>query len=167
MTSGGAMIETPSPNHEPRPDDVAIDMLVLHYTGMKSARDALDRLTDPVGKNRVSAHYLIDEAGVVHCLVTEDRRAWHAGVAVWRGWRDINDRSIGIELVNPGHEFGYKPFPDAQMDALIALASDIVSRHAIPARNVVAHSDIAPSRKIDPGERFPWAHLAQAGIGFC
>lgn len=165
MTSGATVIGTPSPNHEPRPDGVAIDMLVLHYTGMKSARDALDRLTDSNGDNRVSAHYLIDEGGVVHRLVPEDRRAWHAGIAFWRGWRNINDRSIGIELVNPGHEFGYTPFPDVQMTALIDLALEIVSRHAIPARNVVGHSDIAPDRKTDPGELFDWRQLASAGVG--
>jgi N-acetylmuramoyl-L-alanine amidase len=165
VTSGAAVIDTPSPNHEPRPDGVTIDMLVLHYTGMKTARDALERLTDPNGDSRVSAHYLIDEAGVVHRLVPEDRRAWHAGIAYWRGWRDINDRSIGIELVNPGHEFGYTPFPDGQMTALIDLAPGIMSRHAIPARNVVGHSDIAPDRKTDPGELFDWRQLASAGVG--
>jgi N-acetylmuramoyl-L-alanine amidase len=165
MNCGSGVIDTPSPNHEPRPVGATIDMLVLHYTGMKSAHDALDRLTDPTGDNRVSAHYMIDEAGRVHRLVAEARRAWHAGFAYWRGWRDINDRSIGIELVNPGHEFGYTMFPKVQMEALVGLAADIVSRHAIPGRNVVGHSDIAPDRKLDPGELFDWRRLALAGVG--
>ena len=138
-------------------------MLVVHYTGMQSAEAALARLCDPAAK--VSAHYLIDEDGKVHRLVAEDKRAWHAGLAYWRGQRNINARSIGIELVNPGHEFGYRPFPEPQMTALIALAGDILSRHAIPARNVVGHSDVAPDRKLDPGELFDWPRLAAAGIG--
>ena len=156
-------IERPSPNHDSRPPGAAIDMLVLHYTGMIDARAALDRLCDPAAK--VSAHYLIDEDGAVHRLVAESRRAWHAGRAVWRGNGDVNGASIGIELVNPGHEFGYRPFPDPQMDALIALARAILARHPIPARNVVGHSDVAPARRADPGELFDWARLAAAGIG--
>lgn len=158
-----AIIDTPSPNHGPRPDGARIDMLVLHYTGMRDAAAALDRLTDPQAE--VSAHYLIEEDGAVHRLVAEARRAWHAGVASWCAYSDINDRSIGIELVNPGHEFGYRPFPEPQMTALIALAGDIVTRHGIPARNVVGHSDVAPTRKTDPGELFDWPRLAAAGIG--
>ncbi len=157
------MIDTPSPNHEPRADGVAIDMLVVHYTGMASAEAALARLRDPVAK--VSAHYLIDEAGAIHRLVAEDRRAWHAGVAFWRGETDVNGRSIGVELVNPGHEFGYRPFPPAQMAAFRNLASGILARHPIPARNVVGHSDVAPTRKSDPGEFFDWRGLAADGIG--
>lgn len=156
------MIQQPSPNHEARRVDV-IDMLVLHYTGMQGAEVALQRLCDPASK--VSAHYLINEDGTVLALVPEDRRAWHAGLSSWRGHSDINSRSIGIELVNPGHEFGYRPFPDAQIDALIALAQKILSRHPIAARNVVGHSDIAPSRKSDPGELFPWQRLKSYGIG--
>ena len=138
-------------------------MLVVHYTGMQSAEAALARLCDPAAK--VSAHYLIDEDGKVHRLVAEDKRAWHAGLAHWRGQRNINARSVGVELANPGHEFGYRPFPEPQMTALIALAGDILSRHAIPARNVVGHSDVAPDRKLDPGELFDWPRLAAAGIG--
>lgn len=138
-------------------------MLVIHYTGMPDARSALQRLSDATAK--VSAHYLIDEDGVMYRMVAEDRRAWHAGVSAWRGRRDVNDRSIGIELVNPGHEFGYSPFPPAQMAALIRLATGILARHPIPPRNVVGHSDIAPERKQDPGELFDWAGLARAGIG--
>ncbi|MDD9905369.1 MAG: N-acetylmuramoyl-L-alanine amidase [Rhodospirillaceae bacterium] len=157
------IIESPSPNHGPRPDGTVIDMLVLHYTGMVDAAAALDRLTDPDAE--VSAHYLIEEDGTAHRLVAEDRRAWHAGVAAWRGHSNINDRSIGIELVNPGHEFGYRPFPEPQMAALIALATDILARHPITARNVVGHSDVAPTRKEDPGELFDWARLAAAGLG--
>ncbi len=157
------MRDVPSPNHDARPDDVPIDMLVLHYTGMPSGKDALTRLCDASAK--VSAHYLIEEDGTVFRLVPEQRRAWHAGVAYWRGHRDINARSIGIELVNPGHEFGYRAFPRRQMTALESLARDIVRRHAIPPRNVVGHSDVAPERKEDPGELFDWAQLARAGIG--
>ena len=138
-------------------------MLVLHYTGMESAEAALDRLCDPAAK--VSAHYVIDEDGAVVPLVGEHSRAWHAGEAFWRGETDINARSIGIELVNPGHEFGYRDFPEIQMAALKDLALDILSRHTIPARNVVGHSDVAPQRKTDPGERFDWAGLAAAGVG--
>lgn len=138
-------------------------MLVLHYTGMETAAAALDRLCDPAAE--VSAHYLIDEDGAVYCLVPEDRRAWHAGVSCWRGGRDVNDRSIGIELVNPGHEFGYRPFPETQMAALRGLARTILKRHPIPPRNVVGHSDVAPARKQDPGELFDWQRLARWGIG--
>ena len=156
-------IDRPSPNFEARPPDVPIDLLVLHYTGMESAKAALDRLCDNTSK--VSAHYLIDEDGELYRLVDESSRAWHAGESSWRGNRDPNSRSIGIELVNPGHELGYRPFPDPQVDSLIALAQNLVARHPIPPRNVVGHSDIAPSRKQDPGELFDWRRLALAGIG--
>lgn len=152
-----------SPNFDARPDDVAIDMVVLHYTGMKTSEAALERLCDPVAK--VSAHYLIHENGGGVQLVEEADRAWHAGIASWRGESDINARSIGIELVNPGHEFGYREFPDAQLSALEDLCQDILSRHPIPSRNVVGHSDIAPTRKQDPGEFFPWQRLATKKIG--
>jgi N-acetylmuramoyl-L-alanine amidase len=152
-----------SPNWDPRPAGGAVDILVLHYTGMKSAADALARLCDPAA--RVSAHYLIDEDGAVHALVDEARRAWHAGVAFWRGQHDVNARSIGIELANPGHEHGYCEFPSAQMAALESLALEILARHAIPPRNVVGHSDVAPRRKQDPGELFEWRRLAARGIG--
>lgn len=138
-------------------------MLVIHYTGMRSAAAALQRLRDPAAQ--VSAHYLIDEDGRVCRLVPEAMRAWHAGVSYWRGHRDVNGRSIGIELVNPGHEFGYRPFPEPQMQALIDVAADILRRHPIPARNVVGHSDVAPDRKQDPGELFDWPRLAGNGIG--
>ncbi|MFO1127978.1 MAG: N-acetylmuramoyl-L-alanine amidase [Rhodospirillales bacterium] len=138
-------------------------MLVLHYTGMETAEAALARLLGPEAK--VSAHYLIDEAGAITALVAEQDRAWHAGRSFWRGATDINARSIGIELVNPGHEFGYRPFPSVQMGALTDLAGDILARRPIPARNVVGHSDVAPRRKLDPGELFDWRRLAAAGIG--
>ncbi len=138
-------------------------MLVLHYTGMESAALALARMCDPAAK--VSAHYMIDEDGSVIRLVDEGERAWHAGVAGWRGVSDINGRSVGIELANPGHAFGYRPFPEPQMAALENLARDILSRHPIEARNVLGHSDVAPGRKTDPGELFDWARLAAAGIG--
>ena len=152
-----------SPNHDARPDGAAIDMVVLHYSGMETADAALARLCDPAAK--VSAHYLIDEDGAVRRLVAEERRAWQAGVACWRGVRDVNGRSLGIELVNPGHEFGYRPFAEAQMAALEDLARGILARHPIEARNVVGHSDVAPRRKMDPGELFDWPRLAAAGIG--
>ena len=155
--------DRPSPNFDSRPDGAPIDMLVLHYTGMKTAAAALDRLTDP--EARVSAHYVIEEDGAVWRLVDEKARAWHAGISAWRGETDINGRSVGIELVNPGHEFGYRPFPDAQIDALIELAKRVLERHPIPPRNVVGHADVAPARKMDPGELFDWPRLAAAGIG--
>jgi N-acetylmuramoyl-L-alanine amidase len=140
-----------------------IDMLVLHYTDMESAEASLARLCDP--EAAVSAHYLIDEDGTIYRLVAETERAWHAGRAVWRGVDDVNSRSIGIELQNPGHRLGYRAFPAAQIAALIALARDILARHPIPPRNVLAHSDVAPDRKLDPGELFPWPELAAEGIG--
>lgn len=157
------LIERPSPNHDERPHDQAIDMLVLHYTGMTSAEAALERLCDPDAK--VSAHYLIDEDGTLYRLVEEGRRAWHAGVSFWRGETNINARSIGIELVNPGHEFGYRRFPPPQMAALVRLAQDVLARRPIPPRNVVGHSDVAPQRKQDPGELFDWPGLAARGVG--
>ena len=156
-------IPLPSPNVDARPAGTPIDMLVLHYTGMESADAALARLRDPAAQ--VSAHYVIDENGAVYALVDEAERAWHAGAASWRGRHDINARSIGIELVNPGHEFGYRPFPEAQMAALEDIAIGLLKRHRIPPRNVVGHSDVAPTRKTDPGELFDWRRLAGAGIG--
>lgn len=157
------MIERPSPNHNERPAGTPIDILLLHYTGMQTAQAAIDRLCDPAAE--VSAHYTIDEDGSIYRHVPETRRAWHAGRSHWAGETDINGRSIGIELVNPGHEFGYRPFPEAQLSALIPLAGDIVARHEIPAARVLGHSDVAPGRKQDPGELFDWARLAAAGIG--
>ena len=157
------MIERPSPNHDARPEGGAIDMVVLHYTGMETAEAALARLCDPQAK--VSAHYLVDEDGTVVRLVDEGRRAWHAGVAWWRGVSDINARSIGVELVNPGHEFGYRPYPEAQMAALIELCRGILAGHPIPPGRVLGHSDVAPRRKQDPGELLDWAALAAAGVG--
>lgn len=157
-----APVQHPSPNCEPRRAD-AIDMLVLHYTGMQSGPEALARLCDPAAK--VSAHYLIEEDGTIFQMVAETERAWHAGASYWQGETDINSRSIGIELVNPGHEFGYRAFPAIQIDSLIGLSIRLLSRHPIPARNVVAHSDIAPTRKQDPGELFPWQRLKGYGIG--
>ena len=155
--------QRPSPNHDARAAGKPVDMIVLHYTGMASAEGALTWLADPASK--VSAHYLIDEAGRITQLVDEDRRAWHAGRSFWAGETDINARSIGIEIANPGHEFGYRPFPDAQIDAVVALCRDILARHPIPSERVLAHSDVAPKRKDDPGELFPWDRLAAAGVG--
>jgi N-acetylmuramoyl-L-alanine amidase len=155
--------ECRSPNHDARPEGAAIDILVLHYTGMRTAEEALARLCDPEAK--VSAHYTIGRDGRVYRHVPEERRAWHAGVSWWAGERNVNARSIGIELVNRGHEFGYEPFPEAQISALIDLAHGILSRHPIPASRVIGHSDVAPARKTDPGELFPWPQLAEFGIG--
>jgi N-acetylmuramoyl-L-alanine amidase len=138
-------------------------MLVLHYTGMPSAGAALDRLCDPAA--RVSAHYLVEEDGTVWRLVPEIRRAFHAGLSYWEGEADLNQVSIGIEIVNPGHEWGYRRFPEPQMAAVEQLCCDILSRHPVPAHRIVGHSDIAPSRKADPGELFDWPRLARAGIG--
>ncbi|HIJ42893.1 MAG: N-acetylmuramoyl-L-alanine amidase [Rhodospirillales bacterium] len=152
-----------SANFDDRPPGAVVDMLVLHYTGMATVEAALERLRDPMAK--VSAHYLIGEQGEVISLVAEEHRAWHAGEAFWRGNTDINSRSIGIELVNPGHEFGYRTFTETQMAALRGLAADILGRHPVPARNVVAHSDVAPRRRTDPGELFDWRWLAAGGIG--
>lgn len=158
------MRDRPSPNHDERPVGQPVDLLILHYTGMRDAKAALDRLCDPAAK--VSAHYLIEEDGAVWRLVPEARRAWHAGVSFWDGARDINARSIGIELVNPGHEFGYHPFPEPQMQALERLCHEILARYkAISPARVLGHSDVAPARKQDPGELFDWARLAAAGIG--
>jgi N-acetylmuramoyl-L-alanine amidase len=158
-----ALRERPSPNHGSRGEQPRIDMLVLHYTGMRSAAAALDRLCDQAA--RVSSHYVVDEDGTVWRLVPEERRAWHAGVSYWAGERDLNALSIGVEIVNPGHEWGYRPFPELQMAAVETLCRDILARRAIPADRIVGHSDIAPDRKMDPGELFDWPRLARAGIG--
>lgn len=155
------MIFSPSNNFDER--TTPIEMLVLHYTGMRTFQDALDRLRDPEAK--VSAHYVIDETGEIYQLVDEEKRAWHAGVSTWRKKTDINSRSIGIEIVNPGHEFGYSPFPDKQIDAVADLCQAVMARHDIRPENIVGHSDIAPMRKKDPGELFPWKTLAKNGIG--
>jgi N-acetylmuramoyl-L-alanine amidase len=157
------VIDRPSPNHDARPQGQRVDILLLHYTDMVSVEAALARLTD--ADARVSAHYCMDEDGTIYRLVPEERRAWHAGVSFWAGARDINARSIGIELVNPGHSCGYRPFPEAQMVALEELARGILARHPIPPHRVLGHSDVAPARKIDPGELFDWRRLARAGIG--
>jgi N-acetylmuramoyl-L-alanine amidase len=157
------IVDRPSPNFNARPAGAPVDFLILHYTGMPTAEGALARLCDPAAK--VSAHYTIDEDGTVYRHVPEEKRAWHAGVSCWAGLRGLNDRSIGIELVNPGHEFGYRAFPEAQIAALIELARGILQRHRIPPARVLGHSDIAPERKMDPGELFPWPRLAAEGIG--
>jgi N-acetylmuramoyl-L-alanine amidase len=155
--------DAPSPNHDERPEGAAVDHLILHYTGMRSAAEALARLGDPAA--RVSAHYLVDEDGSVLRLVPEDRRAWHAGVSQWRGVAGLNARSIGVEIVNPGHGHGYRPFPLLQMAGLSALCRGILARHPIPPCHVLAHSDVSPDRKEDPGELFDWAALASDGVG--
>ncbi len=151
------ILDTPSPNFDER--TLPISMIVLHYTGMQDGPSALARLRDPEAK--VSSHYLVEEDGTVCRLVAEDKRAWHAGRSHWRGITDINSASVGIEIVNPGHEFGYRPFSEEQIDALLPLVAAIKERHGITRGNVVGHSDIAPTRKRDPGELFPWARLAK------
>jgi N-acetylmuramoyl-L-alanine amidase len=156
-------IAAPSPNFDERPLNTPIDILLLHYTGMPTGASAVERLCDPEAK--VSAHYTVDEDGTIFAHVPEERRAWHAGVSWWAGERNINARSIGIEIVNPGHEFGYRSFPDLQIEAVIELSRDVVQRRKIPAARVLGHSDVAPARKTDPGELFPWGKLALAGVG--
>ncbi|MBY0251322.1 MAG: N-acetylmuramoyl-L-alanine amidase [Methylobacterium organophilum] len=152
----------PSPNHGARRAG-PLDMLILHYTGMDSGAAALARLRDPLSE--VSAHYLVFEDGGIVQMVPEARRAWHAGAGAWKGETDVNSRSIGIEIVNPGHAGGLPPYPEAQVEAVIALARDILGRWLIPPERVLAHSDVAPERKEDPGEIFPWDRLAAAGVG--
>jgi N-acetylmuramoyl-L-alanine amidase len=154
------MIDSPSPNFDAR--DQAISMVVLHYTGMQDAESAIARLRDP--EARVSAHYLIAEDGQILRMVDEANRAWHAGLSYWRGVSGVNACSVGIEIVNPGHEYGYRPFTDEQMESLIPLLADIVDRHQVPRANVVGHSDVAPARKQDPGELFDWGRLARHGL---
>ncbi|MDP9085816.1 MAG: N-acetylmuramoyl-L-alanine amidase [Pseudomonadota bacterium] len=151
------MIDSPSPNFDER--SLPVSMIVLHYTGMPDAAGAIARLTSPEAK--VSAHYLIAEDGQVVRMVAEGKRAWHAGASSWRGVTDVNSASVGIEIVNPGHEFGYRPFPDEQIAAVIPLVAAIKDRHGIGRGNIVGHSDIAPARKTDPGELFPWEALAR------
>jgi N-acetylmuramoyl-L-alanine amidase len=155
------LIDAPSSNFDAR--HAPPEMIVLHYTGMETGEAALERLRDPVA--RVSAHYVVEEDGRVFSLVDEARRAWHAGASAWQGVTDINGRSIGVEIVNPGHEFGYRPFPPAQIEAVIALTGDIRSRWMIDDALILGHSDVAPRRKRDPGELFPWRSLAEAGHG--
>jgi N-acetylmuramoyl-L-alanine amidase len=156
------VIEAPSPNFGPRAKGPP-HMLVLHYTGMPTGEAALARMRDPA--TEVSAHYMVEEDGRVFRLVPEERRAWHAGKSSWRGETDVNSASIGVEIVNPGHEFGYRPFPEPQVAAVTALVGDIRTRWTIEDVDIVGHSDVAPDRKQDPGELFPWARLAQAGHG--
>jgi N-acetylmuramoyl-L-alanine amidase len=157
------VIDCPSPNFEPRRGCEAPDMLILHYTGTATAEVARRWLCAP--ESRVSSHYLVDEDGTITRMVEESERAWHAGVSCWKGETDINSRSIGIEIHNPGHDIGYEAYPEPQMRALIALCQEILARHPIPREHVLGHSDVAPFRKIDPGERFDWERLWKAGIG--
>lgn len=161
MIDGLSIIERPSPNHGERRQP--IDMAVLHYTDMESTQAALGRLSEPASE--VSAHYLIDEDGAVYALVDEARRAWHAGAGYWAGETDINSRSIGIELQNPGHGLGYRNFPAGQIATLERILRYLITKYSIPTKQVLGHSDIAPGRKQDPGERFPWQALAAVGIG--
>lgn len=153
----------PSPNFDDRKGGPP-DILLLHYTGMTTGNAALARLT--AAESKVSAHYVVFEDGRIVQCVPEDKRAWHAGVSSWAGETDINSRSVGIEIVNPGHEFGYTDFPLRQIAAVISLSKSILNRHpAIVPERVLAHSDVAPSRKQDPGEKFPWELLAESGVG--
>ena len=153
-------IDRPSPNFDARM--LPVQIIVLHYTGMPGSDAAIERLTDPAAK--VSAHWLVSEDGQIVRLVDESNRAWHAGTSFWRGIIDVNSASIGIEIANPGHEFGYRPFPDAQMAAVEVLVSAAVARFGVLPANVIGHSDVAPMRKSDPGERFDWPRLACAGL---
>jgi N-acetylmuramoyl-L-alanine amidase len=151
------IIDAPSPNFDER--DQPVSIVVLHYTGMQDGPSAIARLRDP--ESRVSSHYVVAEDGEVLRLVPEDKRAWHAGPSYWRGLFNVNSASIGIEIVNPGHEYGYRPFPEEQMQAVVRLLAGILQRHQVPIANVVGHSDVAPTRKQDPGELFDWALLAR------
>ncbi len=163
MTISGsslANIITPSPNFDER--TLPVTMLIMHYTGMQDGPSAIDWLANPEAK--VSAHYVVTEDGQIILMVDEAKRAWHAGRSFWRGITNVNSASIGIEIINPGHEWGYRPFPEEQMRAVHQLASDIVQRHSIQPYNIVGHSDIAPARKMDPGELFDWPRLAKAGL---
>jgi N-acetylmuramoyl-L-alanine amidase len=153
----------PSPNFEPRHRGAQPNILLLHYTGVTTAAKAIDWLSR--AESKVSAHYVVDDEGRITQLVAEAMRAWHAGLAAWAGETDINSASIGIEIHNPGHELGYPDFPQPQLVAVEALCRDIIARRAIKPERVLAHSDVAPTRKKDPGEKFPWARLALAGIG--
>ncbi|WP_262694861.1 N-acetylmuramoyl-L-alanine amidase [Kordiimonas aquimaris] len=161
------LVYTPSSNWNERPPIVdgqpLIDTVILHYTGMQSAEEALERLCDEAVE--VSAHYLIEENGIAHQLVHPDKRAWHAGVSKWQGRDNLNHTSIGVELVNPGYEFGYRAFPVRQIDSLLALLKHLKQTYCIPESRFIGHSDIAPIRKQDPGELFPWKHLALNGYG--
>jgi len=157
-----AIVDAFSPNVNSRPEGAAIDLVVLHYTGMKDGPSAIKRLRDP--EARVSCHYVVEEDGRIFRLAGETMRAWHAGVANWGGVTDVNSRSIGIEIVNGGHDFGLPDYPPAQIAALIDLLSDILDRHKIHPVRVVGHSDVAPVRKDDPGEKFPWTQLHAAGV---
>ena len=156
-------IEAPSPNFDAR--NKIPDMLVLHYTGMETGEAALAQLRNGEREGKVSSHYMVEEDGRIFRLVPEERRAWHAGRSFWKGEEQLNHASIGIEIVNPGHEFGYRPFPEAQIAAVIALLGDIRSRWQIDDSRILGHSDVAPGRKVDPGELFPWKRLAEAGHG--
>ncbi len=152
-----------SPNCDERPRDIRVDTLIFHYTGMPTAKEALERLCNREAK--VSTHYLVDEQGTVFHLVPEEKQAWHAGISCWNGKAAINENSIGIEIVNPGHEYGYRPFPQVQMDAVLGLSQEILTRHRIAPKDIVGHSDIAPTRKTDPGELFDWKFLAKNNVG--
>lgn len=156
-----AFIEAPTPNFDQR--RAPPDMIVLHYTGMQTGEAAIERLRDP--EARVSAHYVVEEDGRIFRLAPEERRCWHAGKGSWQGETDCNAASVGIEIVNPGHEWGYRDFPEAQVQAVIALVGDIRTRWTVPDARIIGHSDLAPDRKEDPGERFPWKRLAGAGHG--
>jgi len=157
------MKSIPSPNFDARPAGTRINTLVLHYTDMESAASVIEKLKKP--ESKVSAHYVMDEDGTAIKMVDEEYRAWHAGQSSWRDKEKVNDFSIGIEIQNPGHTLGYRPFPDAQMRSLAKLCQEIIKRYHIRPRNVVAHSDIAPGRKKDPGELFDWQFLAEHEIG--
>lgn len=167
--SDSSIIWRPSPNYGPRKNNISPDMIIIHYTGTDSADEAANYyLNKEIDENcgKISPHYMIARDGTVIQFVSEDMRAWHAGKSCWKGDRDINSRSIGIELVNPGHEKTYMPFTESQMLSLISLCLNILKRHSVPAENILGHSDVAPGRKKDPGELFDWQRLAKKGVGF-
>jgi N-acetylmuramoyl-L-alanine amidase len=155
--------DLPSPNRTDRPDGCKVDTVILHYTGERTAQSALEKLRDPAAK--VSSHYLVDEDGTVVRLVAESLLAFHAGPSFWRGHRGLDARSIGIALVNPGHEHGYRDYPVLQLASACDLCLEILSRHSVPARNIVGYSDVAPDRSLGPGEKFDWEGLARDGVG--
>ncbi len=157
------IIKTPSPNFSARPENISIDTIVLHYTGMKSTKEAIRRMCD--ASTEVSCHYCISEQGDIFQLVDDESKAWHAGKSFWRGRENINNYSIGIEIANNGHEWGYRPFEEEQIDSVISLCKNLIEKYEIKPFNIVGHSDIAPDRKEDPGEFFPWKLLADESIG--
>ena len=155
-------IYSPNFNKKKRPNK-SIQFIVIHYTGMQSERESIERLCNP--ESRVSSHYLIGQNGAIYRLVEDNKVAWHAGKSCWGKYKNLNENSIGIELVNKGHEFGYTNFKNRQLSSLIKISKKLIKKYKIKKKNVVGHSDIAPLRKLDPGEKFPWEKLVNSKIG--